>query len=371
MFTRNKILLLLFSSILFTIGVIAASSIAMNRKVSTSLASDSNVDEFQSSQSNAEPTEGMPTIVTEVDARRSLTFTLRSTATPTPTPQITTTSVNVGIVVDDYANKNNTITSLEKQTAVSLSTVAIFKQFGNANSRLNQSDLAYTKSSGKKLLIAWEPWNPEEGMDQTKDYLKEIINGKEDSYLTNFAQDIKTYDAPVTIRFAHEMNGNWYPWGNRAEEYKNAYKHIVDLFKSQDVTNVSWMWSINADSVPTAPIADASAFYPGDSYADLIGIDGYNFGNSQPTSSWRTFSNIFEDSYIFVSTYNKPIILSEMASSEQGGNKAEWIAQMDKDLSTKFPKVTEIIWFNLLKETDWRIESTSSSLASFKEVFGN
>lgn len=345
----------------------------MNRKVTASLASDILVDEASSMQNDIAPSQNDLTIVTEVEAKKPLRFTIKSTPTPTPTPFVQTSNsqIKIGVVVDDYANKNGTITSLQTQIGVSFSTVAIFKQFGNGNNRLDQAALAYTKTSGKKLNIAWEPWNPEQGMNQSKDYLKEIISGGQDLYLISFAQDVKTYGAPVTIRFGHEMNGNWYPWGNRGEEYKTAYRHIVDLFKTQGVTNVSWMWSINTDNVPYSPITDASRFYPGDTYVDSIGIDGYNFGTSQSWSSWRSFSDLFSDSYAFAASYNKPIIISEMASTERGGNKPQWITQMASDLKTKFPKVTEFVWFNLLKETDWRIESTASSLASFKQAFGN
>jgi hypothetical protein len=39
---------------------------------------------------------------------------------------------------------------------------------------------------------------------------------------------------------------------------------------------------------------------------------------------------------------------------------------MKVSLQEQFVGVSEIVWFNLLKETDWRIESTDKSLSAFQ-----
>ena len=43
-----------------------------------------------------------------------------------------------------------------------------------------------------------------------------IAAGKYDPYLSLYAEAVKAYKHPVILSFAHEMNGNWYPWGTRA-----------------------------------------------------------------------------------------------------------------------------------------------------------
>lgn len=300
--------------------------------------------------------------------------------TPTPTLKPTTitpaspvntipSQIKFGVVIDDYTNHSGGINEVEQQLGKTLSHISFFKHFGlSYNNSFTVEDLAYVKSRNIKVILAWEPWNPEQGLNQSIDYLKEIPEGKHDSYLKSFAASIKQYSNPIIIRFAHEMNGDWYPWGNRPEEYKKAYRHIVSVFRGEGINNVSWMWSINADNIPYSPISNAANFYPGDDVVDLIGIDGYNFGTSQNYGGWKSFLNIFRESYDFVSrTYYKPIYISETASSEVGGNKALWVDEMFKiALSNYFPKISEITWFNLNKETDWRINSSSSSLESFK-----
>ena len=54
-------------------------------------------------------------------------------------------------------------------------------------------------------------------------------------YITRFATAIRDQSWPVAIRFAHEMNGNWYPWsesrsGNRPGDYVQAWRHVHDIF---------------------------------------------------------------------------------------------------------------------------------------------
>lgn len=277
-------------------------------------------------------------------------------------------NVRFGVVVQDYSNRSGEISGLENILGVTVSTVGIYKQFGlPTNQYLIEDDLAYIKKAGKILLIAWEPWNPDEGMNQSTDYLKEIQEGKYDTYITSFASQVKNFSSPVILRFAHEMNGSWYPWGNRPSEYISAYQRIIDTFRREGVTNVKFMWSINHESVPYEAIEQSRKYFPGDGYVDIIGLDGLNYGTSGAGSIWRSFSQIFSPSYNFVSKYypNMPIIVSEVASTELGGNKSTWINDMFLGLST-MPKIEEIVWFNLLKETDWRIDSSPSSKESFK-----
>jgi beta-mannanase len=275
--------------------------------------------------------------------------------------------INIGAVFEDYSNSTGSITSIESLLGINISTISIFKQFGHPNNKdINLDDLSFIKNSGKTLMIAWEPLNPNEE-DQQIDYLSEIATGSQDSYINSFALSIKEYGSPVVIRFAHEMNGDWYPWGNRPDEYKTAYRYIHDKFVQLGVSNVQWMWSINSNSVPDEPIASVSKYYPGNEYVDIIGIDGFNYGTTQNWSSWISFIDIFSDAYSFLSTnYSKPIVISEMASAEQGGDKSVWVDEMFDDLNNEFTNIDEIIWFNLIKEADWRFDSTQSSLEAFK-----
>ncbi len=55
----------------------------------------------------------------------------------------------------------------------------------------------------------------------------------------------------------------------------------------------------------------------------------------------------------------------EIASTEIGGSKAQWISDMFATLESSFPRIKGFTWFNINKETDWRITSSESATASF------
>jgi beta-mannanase len=290
------------------------------------------------------------------------TFTPTPTAIPTNIPK--PAHIRFGIAVSDYSNSSGTITSLEQKLGSTIHTISVFKQFGHpTNNTFTQERFAFIKNSGKKLQLTWEPWNPDQHMSQTTDYLKEISEGKQDSYIRIFAQSIKTYGAPVTLRFGHEMNGNWYPWGNRPAEYIAAYRHVHEFFKNEGVSNVTWMWCPNISGNQ----GELSSYYPGSDIVDEIGIDGFNFATAD-TGGWKSFSSIFKGTYNFLaSNYNKPIVIAETATTGEGGNKETWVRDMFADLPISFPRVKELVWFNYNKEADWRIESSQGSLNAFKD----
>jgi hypothetical protein len=58
--------------------------------------------------------------------------------------------------------------------------------------------------------------------------------------------------------------------------------------------------------------------------------------------------------------------LSEIASTEAGGSKASWIRDMFAEVRNR-PWIRSLVWFNLRKETDWRIESSASAQRAFAE----
>ena len=106
---------------------------------------------------------------------------------------------------------------------------------------------------------------------------------------------------------------------------------------------------------------------------DWICADGYNWGTSQSWSSWRSFDGVFETIYDRLTTLGpgKPFMIGEFASTELGGDKAAWIRDAAVRIPTDYPKIKAFIWFNMNKETDWRVESSPASLEAFKAAFVN
>jgi beta-mannanase len=217
-------------------------------------------------------------------------------------------------------------------------------------------------------MITWEPWDPRSGSaDQPQYSLAAIAGGSFDPYLTRWATEVKSWGHLLLLRFAHEMNGNWYPWaegvnGNTAGQYVAAYRHVHDIFQQVGATNVQWVWSPNTimDGAPAL-----SELYPGDAYVNWLGVDGYNWGSSASWASWQTFGQVFGQTLTQLRQLShRPIMIGETSSSEIGGSKAQWIQQFFSGLGAN-PDIRAFIWFNLNKETDWRIQSSSAAQSAF------
>ena len=106
-----------------------------------------------------------------------------------------------------------------------------------------------------------------------------IASGNYDPYLSSYAEAVRAYHHPVIISFGHEMNGNWSTWGythTSPADFVRAWRHIVRLFRALGADNVTWLWTVNiVDDTQRGTIPRPNAWWPGSSYVDWVGIDGY------------------------------------------------------------------------------------------------
>ncbi len=228
--------------------------------------------------------------------------------------------------------------------------------------------LAGLAAGGRIPLVTWEAWENSVGAPLT-----DIIGGSYDSMITARAQAVKAFGQKFFLRWGHEMNGNWYPWdgaNNGANlaattTFISAYRHIHDLFVAAGATNALWIFCPNVNSVPGDSWNQWQNYYPGDTYVDWMGFDGYNWGTVQTTSTWQTFPAIAGMIYSSLAAKGKSMIIAETASAEQGGDKAAWIAGILPSLKSSFPGIKALVWFQMNKETDWRVDSSPASESAF------
>jgi beta-mannanase len=112
------------------------------------------------------------------------------------------------------------------------------------------------------------------------------------------------------------------------------------------------------------------ANYPGDAYVDWISMDGYNWGGN-PGHVWQTLQQVFKQTYTALTALSgKPLMISEIGSAEQGGSKASWITSgLLTTIPQQFPKIRAVLWYDAPGGVeDWRVNSSSSSLAAFQQV---
>jgi endoglucanase len=210
-------------------------------------------------------------------------------------------------------------------------------------------------SQGRIPLVNWEP----DGID-----FNDIVSGKLDATITARASGAAKLDAPFFLDFAAEMNGDEGWGGHDAQLYVSAYRHIHDLMVAGGVTNAVWAWCPNVTDVDGTNTHTLD-YYPGDDYVDWTGVDGYNWGQGGGFA-WQTFHDVFSRIYPILASKNKPILVGEMASDENGGDKAAWIAAIVPTLKSDFPMIRGVVWFDVKKERSWQIDSSNASLTAYK-----
>lgn len=248
------------------------------------------------------------------------------------------------------------------------------------------NEVATLLTNGYTPIITWEPlYTGYARLDPVQPRLSNIINGDFDAYIDAFADTLKSYDDTVIVRFMHEFEGDWYPWsiihnGQDPANYITAFRKVVDRFRDRGANKVKWMWCVNADYAPYQSYNWIVPAYPGDNYVDIVATDIYN--NHFPVGSewWMSFKYKAAETYYYLTKYfpQKPLIICEVGCRERMNSenpvsqtKGEWLAMMDKELQSDFTKARGLVFFSGVTECDWRINSSSLSLAAVETHIWN
>jgi hypothetical protein len=236
--------------------------------------------------------------------------------------------------------------------------------------------LGHMDDRGTVPLIIWEPANPDI-LNKPRITYKKILAGKFDRYIRRFARAARNYGRPVILRFAHEMDGSWFPWGvdrfdNSPAGFKRMWRYVRAEFRDVGATNVKWLWS------PTGPCnrcRNLATMYPGDRYVDYVGVTVFNWGapnnryerRNRPWSSWKSMLKAVTPGVQDLMRFsNRPIIIAELGSTTnapRGKSKAGWIRAGYPDVYQRFRRVRAIVYFNIDmrappdRHENWSLES--------------
>jgi hypothetical protein len=200
-------------------------------------------------------------------------------------------------------------------------------------------------------------------LDPTDASIAAIAAGDYDGYLRAYANAVRNFGHPVVIGFGHEMNATWYTWGYGhvpPRTFVAAWRHLVTVFRGQGADNVTWLWTIQADTRGTGPIKE---WWPGSQYVTWVGIDGYYYKPSD------TFATVFGPTIAQLRSFTaKPVLLSETAVGPEAGQAAK-IHDLFSGMAAY--GTLGLVWFDIAQHNgiyhqDWRIEDSPAAEQSFR-----
>jgi hypothetical protein len=219
---------------------------------------------------------------------------------------------------------------------------------------------------------------------------------------------------PTIVRFAHEMNGSWYPWAQQPEAYVGAFRTVAEAVHDRaPASAMAWApnegsgypftggqfasedpaLDTNGDGTITNADDPYAPYWPGDDAVDWVGMSLYHWGLAYPWGENElpadgTFRALLTggntgahegqveipDFYaIYAEGHDKPMGVFETAAlynpaadgpSEADLKSAWWAQATDESIRTDFPRLAMLNWFEWRKDEpevggviDWRLSA--------------
>lgn len=180
----------------------------------------------------------------------------------------------VGVVQDPYS-----VPAWEAATGFRADMCMLFEAWSNQRPLTTQ--LAEAKALGHRgVMVTWEPWEPAATDSPDSRYqetysLESILAGAHNDYIDLFARALRDSGLTVYLRWAHEMNGDWYPWSYNPALYRTVWMYLRDRIRfSRKATNVRFVWAPNADLWADHPrfLTGVLPYWPPARYVDDVGL---------------------------------------------------------------------------------------------------
>ncbi|MDN4175156.1 glycosyl hydrolase [Nocardioides sp. SOB77] len=266
--------------------------------------------------------------------------------------------------------------------------------------------VAQARETGSMLLVTLEPRS---GLASVTDPVVEELAALMHGYNEG--------GTPVFLRFAHEMNGSWYPWGQQPQAYVAAFRRVATaVHRAAPGTAMVWApnygggYPFSGGQHEARPgTADARAldtdrdgrvtqaddpyapYWPGPRYVDWVGMSIYHWGAVYPWGENEVpeagkFTDLLRGTYAgvagderdvpdFYAVYGEgqrlPVAVTEtgaLYAPGRGGveelaiKEAWWRQVFAADHATDLPWVKMITWFEWRKDepevggvVDWTV----------------
>jgi hypothetical protein len=198
----------------------------------------------------------------------------------------------------------------------------------------------------------------------------DIVSGSQDARIARAARAIAKLPGRVFLEYAGEMDR--LSSSGKPQAFVRAWLHVRAIFEKDGATNARFVWC------PTAYAFDhhlAAAYYPGDAAVDWLCADGYNWGASRKTQTWRSFHRIFSTFLHWAAPHPKPILIGEWGSVPgKPGQRAAWIAAAARSVKAD-AQIKALSYFDTKswdeatnQPVDWRLNTEKSALDAFKAM---
>ncbi|WP_235022079.1 glycoside hydrolase family 26 protein [Rathayibacter sp. VKM Ac-2754] len=246
--------------------------------------------------------------------------------------------------------------------------------------------------------------------------------------IAELSASVNETGVPVIVRFAHEMNGSWYAWGQQPVAYVAAFRRVAEAVHG-DAPGTAMMWAPNnADGYPFEGGASAAQpgtadfalldttgdgvlsldddpyapYYPGDDAVDWVGMSLYHWGSAHPwgenempeegkfaaqlTGTYNGAAGDETAAPDFYQTYGvdhgKPVAIPETAAlvvprgdpaGELAIKQAWWQQVLSAETAARFPNLKMINWFEWEKfepevqdEVSWSVVEEPDTRRAFR-----
>jgi mannan endo-1,4-beta-mannosidase len=233
----------------------------------------------------------------------------------------------------------------------------------------------------RRLFVSWEPWTPvpaalglrAQSRPQVGYRNVDIARGTQDGYIRRFARSLAAFPGTVYLRYAHEMNGYWYPWSYDARSYRTAWRRVVRLFDEVGARNVRFVWSVNANLYERsgAWLRNLRLYWPGARYVDDVGTTMIDFGGSKDYPVRRFVPRL----RALRAAYRKPLVLTETNTEWLG--RVVWLRAFRRMLE-RTPWIRAVMWSQLPSRgnahrtgdgiVDWDVQRDPRSAAELRRI---
>lgn len=166
--------------------------------------------------------------------------------------------------------------------------------------------------------------------------------------IVRWAQTMKSRQGTTLLAYHHEPESSASAGLGSSSDFVAAYRHVVQIFRSQGVNNVRWVWQMTAYSFKTKPSDRryAAKWYPGDAYVDVVGGDGYNWGSCYGHGgAWLSMASFTDPILSFARAHGKQASLPEFGAAPDA-RRAQWLRDSHNYMSANRNTLTSVFYFN-------------------------